>query len=52
MIKVMVPATSANCCVGFDALGMALDWWASFTFEKSDELVLKGARENFAQKKI
>ena len=47
MIKVMVPATSANCCVGFDALGMALDWWASFTFEKSDELVIEGCPREF-----
>ena len=33
MIKVCVPATSANCCVGFDCMGIALDWWSTFTFD-------------------
>ena len=44
MISVHVPATSANCCVGFDCLGMAVDWWAHFTFEESDELIVEGWR--------
>ena len=42
MIRVQVPATSANCCVGFDCLGVALDWFATFTFEKSDCLKVTG----------
>ena len=40
MISVHVPATSANCCVGFDCLVMAVDWWAHFTFEESDEFIV------------
>ena len=47
MISVCVPATSANCCVGFDCLGMAVDWWAHFTFEKSDTLIVEGCPGEF-----
>ena len=47
MISVHVPATSANCCVGFDCLGMAVDWWAHFTFEESDELIVEGCPDDF-----
>ena len=47
MISVHVPATSANCCVGFDCLGMAVDWWAHFTFEESDELIVEGCPKEF-----
>lgn len=32
MIRVKVPATSANLGVGFDCMGMALDWQGVFTF--------------------
>ena len=32
MIKVTVPATTANLGPGFDTLGLALDLQASFTF--------------------
>ena len=46
MISVHVPATSANCCVGFDCLGMAVDWWAHFTFEESDTLMVKTRRRS------
>lgn len=48
MIKVHVPATSANCCVGFDSLGMALDWWATFTFEPSESLEITGCPKEYA----
>lgn len=48
MIKVMVPATSANLCVGFDSLGLAVDWWAKFTFSPSDVLKVTGCPEQFA----
>ena len=41
MICVKVPATSANCCVGFDTLGMALDWFATFYFEPNPEFVIR-----------
>ena len=47
MIKVSVPATSANCAVGFDCLGMALDWWGHFTFSKSDTLKIYGCQPEF-----
>lgn len=47
MISVHVSATSANCCVGFDCLGMAVDWWAHFTFEESGELIVEGCPEEF-----
>lgn len=48
MIRVHVPATSANCCIGFDSLGMALDWWATFQFEPSDELIITGCPKEYA----
>ena len=47
MISVCVPATSANCCVGFDCLGMVRDWWAHFTFEESDTLIVEGCPGEF-----
>ena len=50
MITVHVPATSANCCVGFDSLGMAIDWWATFRFEPSDTLKITGCPEEYADK--
>ena len=52
MISVHVPATSANCCVGFDCLGMAVDWWAHFTFEESDELIVEGLEGLLYQQEI
>ncbi|MHA8111226.1 homoserine kinase [Lactobacillaceae bacterium Melli_B4] len=33
MIKVIVPATSANLAVGFDCIGLAVDMQSTFTFE-------------------
>ena len=48
MIQVHVPATSANCCIGFDSLGMALDWWAKFQFEKSNTLTITGCPDEYA----
>lgn len=47
MISVHVPATSANCCVGFDSLGMAVDWFAHFHFEPSDKLIIEGCLDEF-----
>jgi len=32
MIRISVPATSANCSVGFDTMGLALDWRGMFLF--------------------
>lgn len=50
MIRVSVPATSANVCIGFDSLGLALDWWAHFRFEKSDSLTITGCPEKFCNR--
>ncbi|MBI5965545.1 MAG: homoserine kinase [Chloroflexi bacterium] len=38
MIKIRVPATSANLGPGFDCLGLALDIWNEVTFEPADKL--------------
>lgn len=42
MITVRVPATSANCSIGFDCLGLALDWKTSISFEPADTLCITG----------
>ena len=47
MIKVKVPATTANCSIGFDCLGMALDWWSTFTFEKANQNLITGCDPAF-----
>lgn len=47
MIHVRVPATSANCCVGFDCMGLALNWYGHFSFEKADQLEIDGCPEAF-----
>ncbi|HCR70838.1 MAG TPA: homoserine kinase, partial [Anaerolineae bacterium] len=38
MIKIRVPATSANLGPGFDCLGMALDIWNEITFEPAEKM--------------
>ena len=38
MIKIKVPATSANIGSGFDSLGVALDLYNYITFQESDKL--------------
>lgn len=38
MIKIRVPATSANLGPGFDCLGLALNVWNKITFEAADKL--------------
>lgn len=47
MLLVRVSATSANCCVGFDCLGIALNLYNTFTFEKSDNFSFKGFKEKY-----
>ena len=49
MIKIRVPATSANLGPGFDCLGMALDLWNEMTFEPADEVIYEVTGED-AQK--
>ncbi len=46
-VVVKVPATSANVGVGYDCLGLALDFMATFTFETADELIIDGCPEKF-----
>lgn len=38
MIKIRVPATSANLGPGFDCLGLALDIWNELNFEEADAM--------------
>lgn len=47
MIVVEVPATSANCCVGFDCMGMAIEWRAKFSFSKATTLQIEGCPEEY-----
>ena len=47
-VTVLVPATSANLGVGFDVMGLALDLWATFTFEPSEEIEIRGCLARFA----
>ena len=42
MIKITVPATSANLGIGYDTLGMAVSLYSHFTFERADELQIAG----------
>ncbi len=47
MIKISVPATSANLGIGYDTLGMAVSLYSHFTFERADGLVITGCPEEF-----
>lgn len=48
MIKVRVPATSANLGPGFDTLGLALDLYNTFTFEEIESgLEIIGCEDEF-----
>ena len=40
MIRVKVPATSANVGAGFDSLGLAVSLYNEFTFEEAERLVI------------
>ncbi len=49
MVKVRVPATSANVGCGFDTLGIAFNLYTTFTFEEIEEgVVFEGCEEKFA----
>lgn len=45
MIKVTVPATSANLGIGYDTLGMAVSLYSHFTFDHADTLTITGCPE-------
>jgi len=46
-VTVAVPATSANVGVGFDTLGIALNWEAVFSFTPADHSEITGCEERF-----
>lgn len=48
MLRIRVEATSANVCVGFDVLGIALDLYNEFTFEKKTKFSFRGFSEEFS----
>ncbi|MDE7100605.1 MAG: homoserine kinase [Anaeroplasmataceae bacterium] len=50
MFYVKVCATSANVCVGFDVLGLALNLENTFSFEKADDFCFVGFEKPFDQK--
>lgn len=41
MLKIRVPATSANLGPGFDCLGLALDLWNEVSFEPCDQVTFR-----------
>jgi homoserine kinase len=45
MIKIRVPATSANLGPGFDCLGLALNIWNEVSFESAEKLTYKVSGE-------
>ena len=47
MIRISVPATSANLGIGYDTLGMAVSLYSHFTFERADELTITGCPKEF-----
>ena len=47
MITVLAPATSANCSIGFDCLGLALDWKSKITFELADKNLITGCPDEY-----
>lgn len=51
MLHVRVNATSANVCVGFDVLGLALDLSNEFTFEEKNEFSFKGFETEYSSTK-
>ena len=51
MVKVTVPATTANIGPGFDTLGLALNLYNEFTFEKIEKgLIIEGCSEIYNNK--
>jgi homoserine kinase len=50
VIKIKVPATTANMGAGFDCLGMALNLYNEVAVEESDEFCIVGAVESHSTK--
>ena len=51
MLLVKVCATSANVCVGFDVLGLALNLKNEFGFKKSNRIFFKGFEKQYCNPK-
>lgn len=51
MIKIRVPATSANIGPGFDCLGLAYSFYNEFYIEKANKMLLEGCDPAFNTKK-
>lgn len=47
MIRITVPATSANLGIGYDTLGMAVSLHSHFTFDRAETLTITGCPEQF-----
>lgn len=47
MIRITVPATSANLGIGYDILGMAVSLYSHFTFDRAETLTITGCPEQF-----
>ena len=47
MIRISVPATSANLGIGYDTLGMAVSLYSHFTFERAEALEITGCPAEF-----
>jgi len=48
MVKVTVPASTANIGPGFDTLGLALDLYNTYIFEETDKgLIIEGCKEDY-----
>lgn len=48
IVKIKVPATSANIGAGFDCLGMAVSIYNEYTFEKADDFLITGCPSEYA----
>lgn len=48
MLKIKVEATSANVCVGFDVLGIALGLYNEFTFKKNSAFSFVGFKDEYS----
>ena len=51
MIKIKVPATSANIGPGFDCLGLAYSFYNEYQVEKADKMLMTGCDPAFANEK-
>ena len=48
MVKVTVPATTANIGPGFDTLGLALNMYNVYNFEETEQgLVIEGCPDEY-----